>query len=147
MTRTTITGITKAAMRWVAVPALAALALAATAAPALADETAVNLNPTASITTAGQLIVSGAYQCDPTTAAYAEISVSASGYDVNGDEVDATANDRVACTGAPQSWQETLTPAEACETFAAGPADVEVIAWTPGDWDGQTDTSTTVSAS
>jgi hypothetical protein len=147
MTRTTITGVTKAAMRWVAVPALAALALAATAAPALADETAVNLNPTASITTTGQLTVSGTYQCDPATAAYAEISVSVTGSDVNGAEVDATTNDRVACTSTVQSWQETLTPTEACETFAAGPADVEATAWTPGDWDGQTDTSVTVSAS
>lgn len=146
MARTTITGLTEAA-RWAAVPALAALALAATAAPALADETAVNLNPTASITAAGQLTVSGTYDCDPATAVYAEISVSAGGYDVNGDEADASTNDRVACTGTPQSWQETLTPAEACETFAVGPADVEVTAWTARDWNVQTDTSTTVSAS
>lgn len=113
----------------------------------LADETAITLNPAASVTAAGQLTVSGSYQCDPSTAAYAEISVSVSGSDVNGDEVDASMNDRVACTGAPQSRQETLTPAEACESFAPGSAAIEVTAWTPGDRDGQSDTSTIVAAS
>lgn len=123
--------------RWSAVPAIAALALAVTAGPALAAGTSVGVSTTSGTVSAGELTVSGAYQCDPATSSYAELEVTASQAARHGRVADSATLRRVACTGSAERWQVTLSPRQAHEWFSVGDARVTARVWTPGDQNGQ----------
>ena len=122
-------------VRWSAAPAIAVAALALTAGPALAEGTAVGITTYNGTVYAGQLTVSGAYQCS-TASPYDYLTVTVVQPGVNG-PVSATSYEAVACTDTDQTWQATLSPSQADAWFANENTRVDVTLWTPGDWGGR----------
>jgi hypothetical protein len=135
------------AARWSAVPALAALALAASAGIALAAGTSVGISTTGAAVAAGELTVSGAYQCDSATASYAELAVTVSQARPHGRSVDSTTVQRLTCTGSGLSWRVTLSPRQAGAWFSPASARVDAKLWTPGSRGEQADASLVLQAS
>jgi hypothetical protein len=124
--------------RWSAAAAVAGIAVFAAAGPAAA-ETQVGVQVTAAVSAAGQVTLTGLYTCDPAVTPYAELSVSGTETNIAGVVVQATAYDRVACTGTLQRWQETLTAPQAATWFSDGSILADVNVWTPGDWNGRSE--------
>jgi len=130
--------------RWVVGAAGAGVAVLAVAGPAAAAEAQVGVDVSGAVTSAGQVTLYGEYSCDPSVAAYAEIAVTASQVTSTGATVTATNYDRVACTGSPQVWQETLTSPHAYAFFGAGVLNTEVTVWTIDDWANRSATNQSV---
>jgi hypothetical protein len=125
--------------RWAVGVMGAGIAVLALAGPAAA-ETQVGVGVSGAVTVAGQVTLYGVYTCDATSA-YAEIAVKASQPDGSGGYVQAAAYDRVACTGTPQVWEETLTSDQSGAAFTSGSLQGDVNVWTPGDWAGRSEAS------
>lgn len=130
--------------RWAVGAAGAGLAVMAVAGPASAAEVRVGVNVSGAVTSAGQVTVYGEYSCDPAVAAYTELAVTGTQVTSTGATVTATNYDRVACTGSPQVWQETLTSPHAYASFGAGVLNTNVTVWTIDDWANRSATNQSV---
>jgi hypothetical protein len=126
------------AARWSAVPAIAAAAIALTAGSALAEGTAIGITTYSGSVWAGQLHVSGAYQCS-TASAYDYLEVTAVQEGPNG-PVRSTEYEQMPCTGTTLTWQATLGGTQDA-WFGDGNTRVDVTLWTPGEWGGRADAS------
>ena len=127
------------AARWSAVPLIAAGAVALAAGPALAEGTAVGITTYSGYVSAGQLNVSGAYQCTPDTP-YDNLEVTAVQQSPDG-PVSSTAYLQMPCTGTTLTWQATLTPDQEDAWFTDTDTRVHVTLWAPDDWDSRATTS------
>jgi hypothetical protein len=134
----------RAAARWSAVPATAALAVVVAAGPALAAGTSVGIDTNASVG-AGQIHVAGAYQC-ATGAPYADLTVTVSQSGPHHRTVESSTLRHVSCTGAVLPWTATLVAHERGAWFAPGDTRVKVTLATPGDFRGQADSSLVLNA-
>jgi hypothetical protein len=134
----------RAAARWSAVPATAALAVVVAAGPALAAGTSVGINTNASVS-AGQIHVAGGYQC-ATGAPYANLTVTVSQAGPHHRTTESSTLEHVSCTGAVLPWSATLVAHERGTWFTPGNTRVKVTLWTPGDVRGQADGSLDVNA-
>lgn len=135
----------RAAARWSAVPATAALAVVVAAGPALAAGTSVGINTNASVNAAGQIHVAGAFQC-ATGAPYANLTVSVSQAGRHHRTTESSTLEHVSCTGGVLPWSATLVAHERGTWFTPGDTRVKVTLWTPGDVRGQADGSLVVNA-
>ncbi|QMU74703.1 hypothetical protein GXW83_01805 [Streptacidiphilus sp. PB12-B1b] len=125
------------ATRWAALAAGAGVLVAMGAGTAAADDGQVGVAPFGAVTASGQVTLSGTYTCDPWQGPYAQIEVSVSQQQWDGTQVDAVTYDRVACTGSPQLWQETVTAPAASDAFTPGQVQADVAVWTAGNWNGR----------
>ena len=125
--------------RWATVPAIAATALGLAAGPALAEGTSIGITTYSGAVSAGQLNVSGGYQCS-TDNPYDHLAVTAVQQGPSG-PVTATEYLTMPCTGTTLTWQATLQTRQSGGWFGDGPARVTVALWAPGDWNARATSS------